>query len=251
METSSLPIEFILASRRLNYLHNVLTKNDNELVKSVYFAQKVKPSNGDWCLLIEKDMELVNINMTESEISSMHKTQFKKHVRICVSDAAFKSLKVIQAEHEKVKHIEYKTFKLQPYLTSASFSHEESSMLFNMRANTVNGFKMCFSNMYKNNTLCKLGCIEQDSLDHCFRCAIVDSKSSKTSVSFSDIFKTEEQQKVAVSEFIQRTRVRASLLADLASQGLILDTSTSAGAGRAGSGHLGTVSLHLPTPFVN
>ena len=120
-----------------------------------------------------------------------------------------------------------------------------------MRANTVNGFKMCFSNMYKNNTLCKLGCREQDSLDHCFRCAIIDSKSSKTSVSFSDIFKTEEQQKVAVAEFIQRTRVRASLLADLASQGLILDTSTSAGAGRAGSGHLGTVSLHLPTPFVN
>ena len=68
--------------------------------------------------------------------------------------------------------------------------------------------------MYKNNTLCKLGCIEPDSLDHCFRCAIVDSKSSKTSVS-------------------------------------LLDTSTSAGAGRAGSGHLGTVSLYLPTPFVN
>ena len=58
LETSSLPIEFILASRRLNYLHNVLTKNDNELVKSVYLAQKVKPSNADWCLLIEKDMEL-------------------------------------------------------------------------------------------------------------------------------------------------------------------------------------------------
>ena len=27
LETSSIPIEFILASRRLNYLHNVLTKN--------------------------------------------------------------------------------------------------------------------------------------------------------------------------------------------------------------------------------
>ena len=112
LETSSIPIEFILASRRLNYLHNVLTKNDNELVKSVYFAQKVNPINGDWCLLVEKNMKLVNINMTESEIKLMSKTKFKNHVKECVAAAAFDSLKCIQSEHEKVKHIEYKSFKI-------------------------------------------------------------------------------------------------------------------------------------------
>ena len=105
LETSSIPIEFILASRRLNYLHNVLTKDENEIVKCVYFAQKVNQNKGEWCVLIEEDMELVNINLTESEISSMPKTQFKKLVKTCVADAAFKSLKLIQIEHEKVKHI--------------------------------------------------------------------------------------------------------------------------------------------------
>ena len=143
LETSSIPLEFILASRRLNYLHNVLTKNENELVKSVFFAQQINPNKGDWCLLVEKDMKLVNIKMTESEIMLMSKTKFKNHVKKCVAAAAFESLKCIQSEHEKVKHIEYKSSRIQPYLISASFSYEESCMLFNMRANTVNGFKMC------------------------------------------------------------------------------------------------------------
>ena len=47
---------------------------------------------------------------------------------------------------------------------------------------------MCFPNFYKNNTLCKLGWFEQDSLDNCFNCAVIDS----------NIFETEDKQKEAV-----------------------------------------------------
>ena len=235
LETSSLPIEYILASRRLNYLHNVLTKDADELVQRVYFAQKVNPNKGDWCIIIQNDMEMVNMNLSECEISSMSKTHFKNHVKTCVSDAAFKSLRLIQSEHDKVKHIDYRSFKPQSYLTSAIFNCEESSTLFNMRSNTVNGFKMCFSSIYKNDTKCKLGCPAEYSLDHCFRCFEIDKILSKTKIPFGAIFEEEVQQKLAVTEFIQRTKVRASLLAVMASQGQILDTSTSAGAGRAGT----------------
>ena len=73
LETSSLPIEYILASRRLNYLHNILTKKKDEIVKRVYNAQKLNPIKVDWCILVQHDMELVTINMSESEICSMSK----------------------------------------------------------------------------------------------------------------------------------------------------------------------------------
>ena len=39
LETAALPIEFILASRRINYLHNILVKEDHELTKHVYECQ--------------------------------------------------------------------------------------------------------------------------------------------------------------------------------------------------------------------
>ena len=104
----------------------------------------------------------------------MSKTHFVKNVQICVADAAFESLKLIQSEHDKVKHIKYRSFKPQSYFMSALFNCEESSILFNMRANTVNRHKMCFPICYKSNTICKLGCPPQDSLDHCFSCVKVE-----------------------------------------------------------------------------
>ena len=70
-------------------------------------------------------MELVTINTCGSEIWSMSEKHFKKHIKICVTDAAFKSLRLIQSEHEKVKHINYKSFKPQSYLKSVLFNCEE------------------------------------------------------------------------------------------------------------------------------
>ena len=143
LETSSISIEFILASLRLNYLHNVLPKNLNLVMKCVYFAQKVNPSNGDRCLLIEKDMELVNINMAKNKKRSMHKTHFKNHVKICCFICSFWVYKANKVEHEKVKHVEYKSFKLQPYLTSASFSQCSSICVQTQWMDSRCVFKTC------------------------------------------------------------------------------------------------------------
>ena len=52
LETGTVPIRFVMASRRINYLHNILTKNENELILKVYQAQKRRNSKGDWCNLV-------------------------------------------------------------------------------------------------------------------------------------------------------------------------------------------------------
>ena len=40
LETSAIPVDFVLASRRLNFLHTVLSRSDNEMTKRIYIAQK-------------------------------------------------------------------------------------------------------------------------------------------------------------------------------------------------------------------
>ena len=40
LETSSVPIEYIIASRRINYLHNILSKEDHELTKRVMIVRR-------------------------------------------------------------------------------------------------------------------------------------------------------------------------------------------------------------------
>ena len=44
LETGTVPIRFVMASRRMNYLHNILNENENELILKVYLAQKLRNS---------------------------------------------------------------------------------------------------------------------------------------------------------------------------------------------------------------
>ena len=40
LETGAISISFIIASRRMNYLHEILTREDKELVKRVFFSPR-------------------------------------------------------------------------------------------------------------------------------------------------------------------------------------------------------------------
>ena len=46
LETGAVPIRFILSSRRLNYHHEILQRDDKELINRVYKAQADNPVKG-------------------------------------------------------------------------------------------------------------------------------------------------------------------------------------------------------------
>jgi hypothetical protein len=237
LETASIPIEFIIASRRVNYLHNIVSRDRGELVKRVYTEQKTNPSKGDWCHMVQSDMAMIGLNMSETQISITPKHHFKLLVKRCVKNAAFSALQKTKLSHTKVKNIEYPDFKLQPYMHSRQLSKDQVSTLFNLRADTVNGYKECFPHAYVD-LLCKLGCNESDSISHMFKCSKIDEQCGKTLVQKDAIFANIEQQKDAVSTFTKRDITRAAIIKDAAAsqgQSQILDTSTPAAAGGAGA----------------
>ena len=140
-----------------------MNRSDEELTKQIYTAQKIEPIKGDWAQNVCDDIQKVDLDMDEGQIVKMKRSAFKNIVRRKVKSAAFSSLKVTQSSHLKIKKIIYTSLNTQTYLNSQELSFEESSTLFNIRANTVNGFKTCFPSIYRNNLNCKLGC--KDSLD--------------------------------------------------------------------------------------
>ena len=48
LESGTLPVQFALASRRLIYYFNILSRADSELVQRVLKAQMLKPTKKDW-----------------------------------------------------------------------------------------------------------------------------------------------------------------------------------------------------------
>ena len=46
-----------MAQRRLNYMKHIQSRDDSELIKRVFLAQKETPTKGDFVKLIEKRSE--------------------------------------------------------------------------------------------------------------------------------------------------------------------------------------------------
>ena len=92
LETATIPISFIIASRRLNFLHNILKRNKEEVLQRVFYAQKANPLSGDFVKLIEDDFHLINEAYDENVIKSMSKKKFKKFVKNKIRAAAFQFL---------------------------------------------------------------------------------------------------------------------------------------------------------------
>ena len=68
LETGLLPIRYVAMRRRLMYLHNILIKPENELIKKVYQAQETLPSKGDWFQQVMEDKNKLGLNISDVQI---------------------------------------------------------------------------------------------------------------------------------------------------------------------------------------
>lgn len=209
LETGTIPVEFVITSRRVNYLHNILRRDDEELVARVYSVQKRKQGKGDWSSIIKQDMEVIELKMSETEIKETGQAKFKKVVRQLVRKAAFKYLQEKKDTHTKIKGIAYKDLKMQEYLESQLLTFEEASTLFNLRGQTINGIKMCAKTSFQNDPMCKVGCQIEDTIKHVFECPRIRCEQNS---SLSSVFSSIDKQKEAVTSFMQRMATRTSIL---------------------------------------
>ena len=96
LETSTIPIRFLIKQRRLNYLHHLLTRNTQELISKVYFAQCRQPGKNDWVETVKNDRQEINLGLSDQLISAMSKNNFKDVVKKKISQSAFNYLVAIQ-----------------------------------------------------------------------------------------------------------------------------------------------------------
>ena len=44
------------------YLHHILTRKENALIKKVWWAQVNNPVKGDWCLVVREDLDSIGLS---------------------------------------------------------------------------------------------------------------------------------------------------------------------------------------------
>ena len=97
-----------------------------------------------------------------------------------------------------------------------------------MRAESINGFKGCFSSAYED-TKCVLGCQAEDTFNHLYLCKVINKYTQATNINIDAIYQGIHQQKQAVQEFIIREKIRSDLIQASQGQVRILDTSSFGG----------------------
>ena len=118
LETGSISISHIIASRRMMYLQTKLCREDEELTKPVLREQEKNTTKGDFVELVKDNFRRYNIQYNENTIVSTKYEQYKDMIKKNVKETAFDELKMKQESHSKVNRIIYNSFVKQPYLVS-------------------------------------------------------------------------------------------------------------------------------------
>ncbi len=113
LETCEIPLRYIWASRRLMFLRTIPKRNDNELTRLVYEAQKKEPLRRDFIKLIEENAQLIIYVIDEEKIRNISKYEPPKEINQKIRTAAFKHLQTLQVSQSKLKNIKFYTLKLQ------------------------------------------------------------------------------------------------------------------------------------------
>ena len=96
LELGAIPMGIIIKARRLNYLHNILSRDPDSMLYRFFITQHNFPSKGDWSEIVKKDLEDFDINNSFDFIKSKSKGVFKKLVKQKSREYALKKLKNLQ-----------------------------------------------------------------------------------------------------------------------------------------------------------
>ena len=208
LETSTIPIKFILIGRRLMYLWTILQKDDNELVKKVFDTQKKFPVKNDWVLQVQEDLLLCKIDLSDEEIRNMKKEKFKKIVKESISKLSEEYLTKLVEEHSKSENLSA-TEGMQNYLSNENTTVKQKKLLFLLRSRMFQ-VKMNFKQSYSD-LLCSLCGKEEESQQHLLQCEeIVNDEEVRQmkKISYEDIFSSPNKQTEAVKVWSKIEEVR-------------------------------------------
>ena len=215
LETGCIPVKFILKMRRLMYLHHILKRPNEELIKKFYEAQKCKLSKGDWVQTVNENLKDLEIKLDEKEISQMSKQKFKTAVKKKIRAAAYKFLIAKKESHSKMSGTEYEKLEIQNYLKSDSgLTNDLKKLLVNFRTRMYQ-VKQNFKNQYEN-TLCQLCKTEREDQQHLFMCPEImkecEELANNVNIEYEDIFGTRAKQIDAVQLLAKIVETRERLI---------------------------------------
>ena len=206
----------MLMQNRLLYHQHILTRDDSETIKKIYFKQKEESCRGDWYKIIQRDFQFLGIKMDENVIINTPKLVYKKFIKSLIKKAAFEEYMQEKSSKSKLDEVTYESLKIQPYLTEYKLNTQEKNLLYSLRSRS-HPAKSNYKKMYNNQLQCTFLCLENEDQKHIFeKCEKIRAQlHTIEATELSQIYKDLNQQIQAAKYFIQVEEIRCLMVQKL------------------------------------
>ena len=154
-ELGIMRIRDIIQYRRVMFLHYLLNRPEQELLYRFFMAQLRDPTEDDWCLTVQDDLQQLNITLSFDDIKALKKEKYKSIVKEAIEKKAFQDLQKMKENHSKGKEIVYGSLQMRKYLTSTNISVEKAKLLLQLRSRMA-PFRENYRGMYPSDSTCPL-----------------------------------------------------------------------------------------------
>ena len=211
LELGVIPLGILLKSRRIKYLHYLMSKEDKCMLSRFFWLQWRSPTKGDWVLTVQQDLKDFGIPCDIGFIKSFTAQSFKNLVKLKTKEYAFRVLLIAKENHSKMTNLTYHDLKLQSYLTLKNIHIDDLRMIFLYRVRMLK-----FSENYRgtvNDSRCPICVNHVDSQNLLTSCSPLTKQidAEEMTKHIENIY-TEDVTEGSVKLLVEVLKIRGKLL---------------------------------------
>ena len=200
LELGCIPLGITIKSRRLNYLHHLITRAEEEMIKKTFTTQWNNPTRGDWSEQVRDDLNTFGMSDDLDWIKAKSKSSFKNIIKSKATELTLCILLKMKANHTKMKNLNYSELEMQKYLRDEKISVKQARILFKFRTRMI----QCWGNFKGGRPpqqcpICREPSSE-DNQEHMMNCRVLKERANVEG-NYPDIFRKN------IDEIIARTLV--------------------------------------------
>ena len=160
------------------YLHHILTRSDDALIKRVFLAQLHDTGKGDWCSVVREDLNTLGLeHLTFEEISEKSKESMRTLINDQVKLKAFLDLEQEKLKLNKIAELSYTKLEMQSYFSDKQIPTRLKQLAFRWRTKMI---KVGWN--YGNKRKCPICQVGDDTQNHLFKCKELNESHSRGSI---------------------------------------------------------------------
>ena len=203
LETGVLPVLYEVHILKLMFLHHILTMEDDDPVKRIYYEQLKIPEEKNWANELVDLREKYELLESDTEVEGLLKEEWKGKVHTQVKTAAVIQLNVEKNQLSKSSvYPDADSIKTAPYIYHLTVSH--SCLLFRLRSRIID-VKELHRYKYGDNQTCRCCEDNEETVGHMLKeCPGLVSDSCEEGDEYSEDLDVLKKVVCRIEEFVDK-----------------------------------------------